>query len=347
MRVAMVTRETPQLEDVARTRRLDRVARHLAANGNDVTCFCTQWWDGSVDAFEQDAVTYRALTEDPSTRGFAARLPLALRRASPDVVHAAYWPPGIAAASTAGQLLSRRPVLVDWYGDRRVDPSRRLVRAAVSRPDVIVTPSKHIETRVRGLGAPNAGTRVVPESIDLDRIRSVPAAPGPDIVTARRLDAAANVDTLLLGLAELRGREWTAMVIGDGPAREDYEAQAAELRIDDRVRFVGVLAPEQRIAHYKAAKVFVQTAAHCPFANELLRALACGCAGIVDYQEDSAAHELVEHLDRGFRTTSSEELSEAILEAADLEELTFNEAFTQYDHERVLEAYLDLYDEIL
>lgn len=347
MRVAMVTRETPQLEDVARTRRLDRVARHLAANGNDVTSFCTQWWDGSVDAFGREGVTYRALTSELSTRGFAARLPLALRGASPDVVHAAYWPPAIAAASTAGQLLRRRPVLVDWYGDERVDPSRRLVRAAVSRPDVIVTPSKHIETRVRALGAPNAGTHVVPESIDIDRIRSLPPAPGADIVTARRLDEAANVDTLLLGLAELRDREWTAMVIGDGPVRESYEEQASELRIGERVRFVGALTRDERIAHYKAAKVFVQTAAHCPFATELLRALACGCAGIVDYQEDSAAHELVEQLDRGFRTTSSEELSEAILAAAELEDLTFNEAFVRYDHERVLEDYLDLYDEIL
>ncbi len=347
MRVAMVTRETAQRRDVPRTRRLDRVARHLAAEGVDVTVFCTQWWEGTVDSFEQDGVRYEALTSEPSTRGFAARLPLALRRERPDVVHAGYHPPGIAAAATVGKLLNRRPVIVDWYGDEAVDRSRRIVRAAMSRPDVIVTPSNHIATRVRELGAGDDATHVIPESIDLDRIRSVPPADGPDVVTAQRLDDAANVDTLLLGLAELRDRDWTAMVIGEGPTRAAYEEQAAELRIADRVRFVGQLPRDQRIAHYKAANVFVQTAAHCSFAIELLWALASGCAGIVDYQEDSAAHELVERLDRGFRTTSSEEMSEAIMEAADLESLTVNETFAEYDHDAVLEQYLDLYDELL
>lgn len=347
MRIAVVTLETPQTVDSARTRRLDRVARHLAAQGNDVTVCCSQWWGGSAETFEQDDVTYRALTTDRSVRGFAARLPFALRRLSPDIVHSGYWPPGIAVAATTGTLLSRRPVLIDWYGDESVDPTRRVVRSALSRPGLIVTPSRHVQTHVRELGVDNENTRIIPESIDIKRVRDIPAADGPQIVTARRLDDEANVDMMLLGLAELRDRDWTAMVIGDGPARSKYEQKAAELRIDDRVRFVGNVPRDQRIAHYKAAHVFVQTAERCSFARELLWALSCGCVGIVDYQERSAAHELVEQLDRGFRTTSSEELSEAILDAADLEELEYNDAFDKYDHALVYEQYLDVYDELL
>lgn len=347
MRIAVVTLDTPQARDSWRTRRLGRLARHLAANGNDVTVYCNQWWGGSVDTFEQNDITYRAITSERSTKGFAARLPLALRRMSPDIVHTGYWPPGIAVAATTGTLLRRRPVVVDWYGDKPVDPDSRVVKSAIGRSSTILTPSTFVQTRVRELGAADEDTRIIPESIDIERIRSIPAADGPDIITARRLDEAANVDMMLLGLAELRDRDWTAMIIGDGPAREQYEQKAAELRIADRVRFVGELPRNQRIAHFKAAHVFVQTAERCPFATELLWALAAGCVGIVDYQEESAAHELVERLERGFRTTSSEELSQAILDAADLEELSYNDAFDRYDHANVLEEYLDVYDELL
>lgn len=347
MRVAVVTMDTPQSRDVARTRRLDRVARQLAAHGNTVDVCCTQWWEGDVETFEQEGVTYHAITREPSPRAFAAKVPLALRRLKPDVVHAGYSPPGAAVAATTGRLLSRRPVLLDWYGDEPADPDRRVVRSALGRPSTIVTPSRHVQTRVRELGAGDDRVHVIPESIDVRQVQAIPPADRPDIVTARRLDEEANVDTMLLGLAELRDRDWEAMVIGDGPARASYEQQAAELRIDDRVRFVGALPRDQRIAHYRAAHVFIQTATRCPFAIELLWALAAGCVGIVDYQEESAAHELVERQDRGFRTTSSEELSEAILEAADLEELTYNDTFDGYDHERVLEQYLDRYDALL
>jgi len=47
-----------------------------------------------------------------------------------------------------------------------------------------------------------------------------------DVIYARRLDEGANLESLLLGLAELRGRDWQANVIGDGPERETYERLA-------------------------------------------------------------------------------------------------------------------------
>lgn len=347
MRVAVVSLDTYHSRESARTRRLDRVARQLVESGNDVIVCCNQWWGGSPETFEQDGITYRRVTKERSVRRFGTRLPLILRKIDPDIVHAAYWPPGAAAGAGAGKWIARTPVLLDWYGDKPVDYNKRTVRSAVSLASTITTPSRHIQTRVRELGADQDQTRVIPESIDISLVRNQRPASGPDIVTARHLDGEANVDMMLLGLAELRDRDWQAMVIGDGPERHRYEEKAAELRIDDRVTFPGNLTREERVSHYKAAHVFVQTAERCPFATELLWALASGCVGIVDYQENSAAHELVEAFDRGFRTTSSEALSEAILEAGDLDELSYDADFESYDHHRVLNQYLQAYDELL
>lgn len=347
MRIAVVSLDTQHSRESARTRRLERVTKQLQESGHDVVVCCNQWWGGSPDTFEQNGITYRRVTKDRSVRRFGTRLPLTLRKIDPDIVHASYWPPGAAAGAGAGKWIARTPVLLDWYGDKPADPTKRTVRSAISLASTITVPSRHVQTQVRELGADSAQTRIIPESIDTALVREQRPASGPDIVTARHLDAEANVDMMLLGLAELRDRDWTAMVIGDGPDRRRYEEKAAELRIDDRVKFPGRLSREDRIAHYKAAHVFVQTAERCPFAIELLWALASGCIGIVDYQQNSAAHELVEAFDRGFRTTSSEALSEAIREAGELEELSYDSDFEAYDHQPVLEQYIQTYDDLL
>ena len=346
MRVAVVTDRTAHDVKTARTQRLDRLARYLSeTDDHEVTVCCSQWWEGDVPTFEQAGIEYRRVTKDGSSRRFATRLPRVLRRTGADIVVASYWPVSAAVSAATARWFARMPVVVDWFGSRPVDPDRRLTRAAVRLPNMIVTPSRHVQTGVRGLGVEGTQTKIVPESIDIDRIQSIPPTERAAIVTARPLDEAANVDMMLLGLAELRNRDWQAVVIGDGPAKASYEQQAAELRIDDRVTFPGELPLDERIATYRGAHVFVQTAEHCPFARELLWALASGCVGIVDYQEDSAAHELVERRDRGFRTTSPEELSAAIASAADLEERDYDDQFAEYDHARVLAQYVSLIEE--
>ena len=100
------------------------------------------------------------------------------------------------------------------------------------------------------------------------------------------------------------------------------------------MRFVGDLDRRERVGVYRAARAFVQTARRRVFAEELLWALVAGCVGIVEYHAGSSAHELVEHYlepggnrDRGFRTTSEQELAAAIREAASLE--TMREHFAE------------------
>jgi glycosyltransferase involved in cell wall biosynthesis len=141
----------------------------------------------------------------------------------------------------------------------------------------------------------------------------------------------------------LRTQSWRAAIIGDGPARATAEETAAELRIDDRVEFLGDLPPEEFVPILKGARVFAQTAAEEPFATDLLWALACGCVGLVEYQAGSSAHELVEGDGYGRRVTSPQELADAIADAADDPHRTYREGFEAYDHDAVLDRYLDAY----
>jgi glycosyltransferase involved in cell wall biosynthesis len=345
MRVAFVSMLTTHHRETAGARRVERVATDMAARGHDVRLFCAGWWDGDAATREVDGVTYDAVTDTPARTSFLTRLPSMLWRWGPDVVHASPNPPAQVVAADLGSSLTRAPLVADWYGDEDLADDRT-TRLAAARPDAAVAPSELVRTQVREWGATEDGSLVLPEGIAFDRITEVEPEHRADVVTAHPLDGSANVESVLLALAEFRDRGWQALVVGDGPRREEYEQQAADLRIDDRVVFAGDLPREERIAAYRGAHVFAQTATRECFATELLWAMACGCVGIVEYQAESSAHELVSGRERGFRVTSPEALADEIVAAGDLPSLTENDAFREYDREAVCERYVDLYERL-
>jgi glycosyltransferase involved in cell wall biosynthesis len=293
----------------------------------------------------ESEITYRTVASSlDEYNQFLTKVPFAVRSANPDVVHAVASPPGTIIAASAGSTLARAPLLAEWYDPTGVDPGRMTVSRAVKSPDRLVVPSRLVHRKLRELGAAEEKLRVIPSSVRLDQIETVDPANGTDIVYARRLDEAANLESLFLGLAELRDHDWSATIIGDGPSRLTYEKQARELRIDDRVTFVGACDREERIAIYRDSHVFAQTARQCPFATELLWALASGCVGIVEYHAESSAHELVEGRDRGFRTTNPQEMADSIIEAGALDQHTLDRSFDAYDEPTVRGLYVDCYE---
>ncbi|GAB7095014.1 glycosyltransferase [Halolamina litorea] len=337
--------ETAHHRDRRGLERAQRTARLLADRGHEVTFLCAQWWGGdAVPSFEHEGIQYRRVTTEPTSRAFAAKLPAALWRAGADVIHAVQGVPRHVSVTETVATLLRTPVLVDWFGDGSSEPGSE--RRAAAGADIVTTPSELIRTRVRERGVDDGAVRVVPESIDVELIQEAPVDDRFDVVYARRLDEHANVGTLLLALAERRQRDWSAAIIGDGPEREAVETAARELRIDDRITFTGALSERERASIYKGAHVFAQTASSEPFATALLRALACGCLGVVEYQAGSSAHELVEGRERGRRVTSPEEMARVITEAGAVAHREYNERYESFDHGAVLRTYLDCYEEI-
>ena len=345
MRVAFVSLFAPGHGETPARKRTRRVARGLADRGHDVTWLCARWWGGDHDVFEEDGIAYRSVTVEPSPSAFAARLPFALRRVAPDVVHAVNTPPTSGLGVTVAGTLSRTPVVFDWWRDHPAD-SRRRYRLLARSADAITTPSRTTKTRIREYGAAGDDVRVIPESIDFDLVVDADVDDRYDAVYARRLDRHANVETFLLGLAELRGRDWTAAVVGDGPERARIESVASDLRIADRVDFLGDLPLRERVRIFKGTHVVVATATWETFATELLWALACGCVALVEYQADSSAHELVEGRERGRLVTSPAELADEFVAVGDLERRSVDRDFAGYDRDAVLDRYLDTYREL-
>ncbi len=346
MRVAFVSLFTPEHGSTPARDRTHRVARGLAARGHDVTWLCARWWGGDHPTFTDDGIDYRSVVVEPTPSTFATALPTALWRVGPDVVHAVNSPPTPALAASTFGTLARVPVLVDWWCDRRADDPRRY-RLLARGADRLTTPSRTTKTHVREHGADGDAVRVIPESVDLDLVASAPVDDRFDAVYSRRLDRHANVETFLLALAELRNRDWHAAVIGDGPERSRIEATASDLRIADRVTFLGNRPLAERVAIFKGTHVVAGTATWETFPTELLWALACGCVGLVEYQADSSAHELVEGRGRGRLVTSPAELADEIVAVGDLERRTVDRAFDGYDHDAVLDRLVDQYRDLV
>jgi len=318
------------------------LAERLGARGHHVRVFCRRFWAAELGGEVRRAgVTYRGVTAG-GERSFAARLPLALTRFGPHVVHAGPTPPVAVLAADAGG--HGRPLVVEWSGDEAPDGSwtfRRSLRA----PEAVVVPSGVVGTRIRELGVPDDLVRRVPRGIDARLVRETDPRDGADVVWGGPLDDAAGLDDLLLALAEHRDRAWSLLVVGDGPERSRFERQTRDLRIADRVRFAGDRSRRERVARYRDSHVAVHTRDGVPFATELLWALAAGCVGVVEYRGGSAAHELVEGRDRGLLATSPEELETALLAAADHERRDYDPGYEQFDHGAVLDRYLECYRE--
>jgi len=343
MRVAVVAMETSHHRDTEGRRHLDRLAGTLAEAGHEVSVFCSQWWGGSSSQFAPDDVTYRSVTVEPAETSFCTRLPALLAKHRPDVIVAYPTPSSVLRAANAGAKLARAPLVVEWFGDHERAVSDRAMGSA----NQFVTPSELVQTRLWEAGADADLTTVIPESIDMNLVRAVDPAEAVDVVYAHPLDENANIESLFLGLAELRQKGWSATIIGDGPEREAYEREAVDLRINDRVTFVGTCNRERRLAIYKGAQVFVQTAWREHFATELLWALACGCIAVVEYQAESSAHELVEHRARDFRVSAPQGIADAIVESAELEHRIVDESLAEYDHATVVKRHETLYERLV
>jgi glycosyltransferase involved in cell wall biosynthesis len=345
MQIAVVFRNPPPQSRRSGAVRLRRLAAAFDDRGHDVLIYCLPWWESAGRRIEINGLDHEGVTfEHPAL--FYTRLPGLLARHSPDVVVASASPPGAVVSSWLGARLARVPLICDWYGDEPSVPGSRWTERAASLPTRVTTPSEFQRTRVREHGATEANTTVIPEGIDMSLIGATDPGEHRNLAYAARLDEDSNLEDLLLALAEIRDRDdWTATIIGEGPERGSYERQARDLQLAGRVEFVGDISREERIAVYRGSHTFVQTARRATFARELLWALACGCVGVVEIQDQSSAHELVERRDRGIRVTDMDDLDEALEESWSFGFRDIDKAFQPFDHTAITGQYIELFRE--
>ena len=180
-----------------------------------------------------------------------------------------------------GDALSRRGVLnvLSVHGGDLYDPSkwtsphrhpalRRWVRALLERADAVIAQSSDTLGNARRFYSPQLPGEVIP--LGIKRPPTV-AAPRQDygfrdddvlLITVGRLVARKAVDQLIALLAAPELAKAHLLVVGDGPLESELRRQAAQLNVDDRVRFFGHVSESEKFQLLCMADAFVSTSQH-------------------------------------------------------------------------------------
>lgn len=230
----------------------------------------------------------------------------ALRRLRPDVVQSHGMKTDVLGFLVTRPL--RIPFLVEVHGflhpdhDRLVRAYEALDYAVLRRCEGALVLSTAYRDELRSLGVPPARTHLLPSGIDVEGIaaqagrrdlrRELGIAPGTPVAgIVARLSPEKGHKDFLWALAETRrhGCAAVGVVFGDGPLRQELQAEAGRLGLAGAVRFPGYV-PEVADA-YRAMDVLVSCSLYEGLPLNLIEAMALslpvlamatgGCADIV------------------------------------------------------------------
>lgn len=136
-------------------------------------------------------------------------------------------------------------------GNRKNRLYERIQLATVRRFEAIVAVSRPLESRLAAAGIPADRLHTLPNayspSLPLKsrakaRLQLGLSPEGTVIGWVGRLSGEKGPEVALHALASLRGIEWTAVFLGDGPERSSLQGLAGQLGIGDRVRWFGAVS---------------------------------------------------------------------------------------------------------
>ena len=211
--------------------------------------------DPVAAAAEASGLAVRRVEPLPLGLTGARRVPAAaryLRREGADVFHAHLSWPLAAKWGLAAAVLARLPAVVatvQLIPEMELDRSSRLQLRALSQGvDRCIAVSHDVAAQlIERFGWPAAKVEVVHNAVDLDRI-AVPASPGlraelgvegdaPLVLTTARLEEQKGHSVLLRAAAGVPDAVF--VLAGEGALRGALEAEAAELGVAERIRFLG------------------------------------------------------------------------------------------------------------
>lgn len=150
--------------------------------------------------------------------------------------------------------------------------ARTFMKIRLRRVDAIIAPTKKVEQTLRGYGLKNR-IAVIPTGINLDKHKQ---AMPEQLRREKRAELGYTDDNLvLINLGRLGAEKRTdeliafmkgaieehpalrLLIVGDGPARQDLEAQTESLGLTGAVRFTGMVAPDEVHDYYQLGDIFM------------------------------------------------------------------------------------------
>ena len=176
----------------------------------------------------------------------------------------------------------KTPVVVNYRGGEArnyLTKSLRWIRPSLRRASAFLVPSTYLKEVFTEFGF---SASVVPNIVDIERFR--PADTGHQgggdftVIVTRHLERIYGIDTALRAIAiaapAIPGLR--VLIAGEGPLREQLQAQARDLGIAGTVEFIGQLEREEIARVYRGADMMLNPSTVDNMPNSVLEALASG-----------------------------------------------------------------------
>ena len=145
---------------------------------------------------------------------------------------------------------------------------KQMTKAFLYHMSGIVAPSERVSQTLNGYQV-KAPIRIIPTGVDISRFerevtRDIRAELGltpeqPVLLSLSRVAYEKRIDILVDALPKLVAQtpDLMLVIVGEGPAREDLEAQVAKLNMTDHVIFTGMVDNDEVANYYHMANLFV------------------------------------------------------------------------------------------
>jgi len=317
-KIAIVSDSIYPFNKGGKEKRLYDITNHLAAQGYDVTIYCMKWWDGP-QTIQENGVTLHAISPyyplyHNDRRSIKEGILFALHCLKLvwepfDVIEVDHIPHLVLFTTKIVCILRQKKMIVTWHevwgkkywqkylGTVKGYIAYMIERASVRLPDTIVSVSDHTTKRLRRTLHVEKNVITIPNGLNMEMITTAGSSRhSSDVMYVGRLLEHKNIDVLLRAVAILKEKKpnVSAVIVGEGPEKENLENLAVELGLESNVSFFGFI--ESHLELYRimrASRVFVLPSTREGFGIAVIEANACGLPAITIDDRHNGARELI------------------------------------------------------
>jgi len=201
----------------------------------------------------------------------------------PDLIHAHY-------ATNYGYLSAKskfHPFILTCHGsDILVDSYKskleyHFVNKALKSADLITLPSKEMKERVINYKINEQKIKTIQYGIDISKfIFKFNLETSVKIISTRHLLEKYRIDVLIKALSKINS-DIETQIIGDGDARQELEKLSCDLKMQDRIKFLGAISYNLIPKYYEESQIYITTSPTDGLSIALLEAFASGCYPIL------------------------------------------------------------------
>lgn len=144
-----------------------------------------------------------------------------------------------------------------------------------TKADLVITPSKHLESVVRNWGVSNYKTRVIYNGTKVINNISKPNNDPYQFITVGRLAPWKNIDVIINSFKELEksGMNFIFYIVGSGPLQKKLENLVKELELENKIIFTGQKNKAQLEEIYINSDIYIQASGYEGLPHVILEAI--------------------------------------------------------------------------